>query len=96
MLNTLLFGSYCGAMGVMAYHASLINEIDHFDRDIKEYREYDFENEKVKKPDHSKEVKAIVLAQYADSAATEDKVLFQRKIAFFNALDPTKLFKTKI
>lgn len=66
MLNTLLFGSYCGAMGALCYHTAQINDLDHQDRDIKEYREYDFENEKVKKPDHNKEIKAIVLAQYRD------------------------------
>jgi len=51
-----------GALGALCYHTAKINENDHFDREVKDYREYDFENEKVKKPDHDKEIKAIVLA----------------------------------
>ena len=48
MLNSILFGSYCGAFAGLCYNTIKIKQQDDWEREIKEYREYDFENEKLK------------------------------------------------
>ena len=66
MLNSLLFGAYAFSMGAMAYNAARIKFQDDFEREIKEYREYEFENEKLKKEhfENSKSNKCIILGKH--------------------------------
>ena len=92
MLNSLLFGSYCFSIGAIGYNLAKQKLMDDFERDIKEYREYDFENEKIKV---DKEAKCIILAKYK-AKKEEAAVLYQKRIAFFNVLDPARLFKTRL
>lgn len=94
MLNSLLFGAYCASIGGLAVQAAKIKMMDDFEKEVRTYREFDFNNEKLRDDKHKK---AIVLATYKhEGPLEEDKVLFHRKIAFFGALDPTRLFTTKI
>ena len=49
MLNTVLFGTYAMSAGAIVYNLAQSKYKDDQQRDIKEYREYDFINEKMKK-----------------------------------------------
>jgi len=74
--------------------------IDDFESEMKEYREYDFSHEQIKK-DHfhkSKPMKCIILAEYKQSEqeSAEDKVLFKRDIAFFQDQSMTRYFETRL
>jgi hypothetical protein len=68
MLNSILFGTYCISLGAMGYNIGRMKLMDDQEREIKEYREYDFENEKVKV---DKEAKCIILAKYKPSSVPE-------------------------
>ena len=74
MLNSLLFGSYCGCLGVMALNAAKQRNLDEYETDLKEFREYDFSHEAIKM-DHFKKNKplnCIILAQYNNRKKIED------------------------
>jgi len=68
MLNTALFGAYCGSMMGMAYCAVKMKMMDDFEREIREYREFDFENEKLRDEPLKK---AIVLAKIKQDPPAE-------------------------
>ena len=65
MLNSALFGTYCVSVGAIVYNTVRIKWQDDFSREIKDYREYDFNHEKMEKEQfEDKPVKCIVLAKY--------------------------------
>jgi len=66
-LNSVLFGTYCVSIGAIVYNFSRIKYQDDYEREIKEYREYEFENEKLKKQHFEKDVKCIILAKHSES-----------------------------
>jgi len=115
MLNSVLFGTYAVSAGAIIYNIASQKMKDDVQRDIKEYREYDFINEKMKKEsfENGKELKCIILAKYfkpldqkqiEEEESTEqpqdeemkEQILFSKKIAVFNIMDPARLFKHKI
>jgi hypothetical protein len=49
MLNSVLFGSYLVSCGAIIRNMAKMKYQDDFERDIKEYREYDFHNETIRK-----------------------------------------------
>ena len=67
---------------------------------MKEYREYEFDHEKLKQEHFSKSHNCIILAKYkeliekkeSEKDELKEKVIFKREIAFFNDLDHTKYF----
>jgi len=71
MLNTLAFGSYCTALAAMCYNLHKAKEQDDFEREIKEYREYDFEHETIRNIKDNETQKAIVLAKYRHESNQE-------------------------
>ena len=99
MLNSVLFGSYLVSCGAIVNNMAKMKYQDDFEREIKEYREYDFNNEKIKKEifDKSNTAKCIILAKYFEDIDKEgdDKVLFQKEVAIFNNIDPARNFKAK-
>ena len=99
MLNSVLFGSYLVSCGAIVNNMTKMKYQDDFEREIKEYREYDFNNEKIKKEifDKSNTAKCIILAKYFEDIDKEgdDKVLFQKEVAIFNNIDPARNFKAK-
>ena len=97
MLNSVLFGSYLVSCGAIINNMAKMKYQDDFEREIKDYREYDFNHEKIKKEIFQKPSKAIILAKYFEdiNKEGEDKVLFQKEIAIFNNIDPARSFKAK-
>ena len=61
MLNSVLFGSYCVSMAAVAMFQIKQKQIDDFEREIKEYREFEYEHETLATDNRKK---AIVLAKY--------------------------------
>ena len=106
MINSLLFGTYSLSIGAIIYNIAKTKLQDDFENEIRQYREYDYNNEKLKKEQFQsgKESKCIILAKYKDpylhqenqNIEDQKKILFERDIAIFNILDPSKLFSTKI
>ena len=96
MLNSVLFGSYLLSCSAIVGNMAKIKYQDDLQREIKEYREYDFNNEKIKKEifDKSQTAKCIILAKYYEDVE-EDKILYQKEIAIFNNIDPARSFKAK-
>ena len=66
MLNSVLFGTYCFSIGAIIYNLNRIKMQDDYEREIKEYREYEFENEKLKKEHFQKDVKCIILGKHQE------------------------------
>jgi len=71
MLDSLLFGTYACSVGVMAYHTAQIKYQDDFEREIKDYREYDYANETLKRERFSGPTNCIILAKYIDRQMQE-------------------------
>jgi hypothetical protein len=107
MLNSILFGSYCTTLATMGYFLGKIKLIDDKEREIRDLREFEFANEKLREG-NSKDKKAIVMARYRKPKAAEidaepveagenpEEVLIKREIAYFNDIDPARLFTAKI
>ena len=82
MLNTALFGTYCISVGAIIYNQVRIKWQDDFNRELHDYREFDFHDEKFKKEKfEGKGFKCIVLAKYreqleGEEPAEEDHILF--------------------
>jgi hypothetical protein len=53
MLNSLLFGTYSLSIGAIVYNIAKTKLQDDFETEIRSYREYDFNNEKLKKEQFS-------------------------------------------
>ena len=65
MLDSVIFSSYCMAVGAMGYNFAQIKFNDDFQRDISEYREYDYENETLKSEKFdTAATKCVILAKY--------------------------------
>jgi len=73
MLNSALFGAYCCSVVGMAYCAVKLKLMDDMEKEIREYREFDFENEKLRDEPLKK---AIVMATIKQQPSEEDKILF--------------------
>ena len=98
MLNSALFASYCATLGLLGYNVVKSKLIDDFDRELREYREYDFSHEKLKKDQFqkNKEVNCIILAKYQSQDQQEDRVLLERELAFFDQNDAARLYTAKV
>ena len=65
MLDSVLFGSYAMAVSAMGYNFAQIKYQDDFQRDVREYREYDYANETLKREKFDQEAtKCVILAKY--------------------------------
>jgi len=49
MLNSILFGTYSFSIGAIIYNIAKIKLQDDFESEIRQYREYDYNNETLKK-----------------------------------------------
>ena len=49
MLNSILFGTYSLSIGAICYNIAKSKLQDDFETEIRAYREYDYNNEKLKK-----------------------------------------------
>ena len=93
MLNSVLFGSYCMTLGGLGYLAVKAKMMDDWEREIKDMREFNYEDETLREG----KGKAMVLAKIKqDLPEGSDGILLRRRIASSNVLDPTRYFKTKI
>lgn len=93
MLNSVLFGSYCVTLGGLGYLAVKTKLMDDWEREIKDMREFNYEDEALREGTG----KAVVLAKVKQEIGEgQDGVLLKRRIAFSNVLDPTRYFTTKI
>ena len=99
MLNSVLVGSYLLSCGSIVNNMKKMKYQDDFEREIKDYREYDYDNEKIKEEifGKSNSAKCIILDKYFEDIDKDgdDKVLFQKEIAIFNNIDPARNFKAK-
>ena len=99
MLNTVLFGSYVLSCGAIIRNFVKMKQQDDMERDIKLYREYNYNDEKIKKEmfDKYHTAKCIILAKYFEDIDKEgaDKVLFQKEVAFFNDMGPSRFITAK-
>lgn len=81
MLNSILFGTYSLSIGAIIYNLAKIKLQDDFESEIRQYREYDYNNEKLKKQDFlkGKETKCIILAKYKDVNQIPEKKIEENK-----------------
>jgi hypothetical protein len=98
MLNSVLFGTYCVTVGIIGANTIRAKLMDDMDRELKAYREYDFNYEKMKPEQFqkAKEENCIILAKYTAPEGTEDKVYFKRKLPFFHQDSAGRFFQTRL
>ena len=81
-MEQLLFSSYCASVAGMAYYAGKSKLQDDFEKEIKDLREFDFNNEDLRDSTGAPDKRAIVLANLtlleSEKASEDDQVLFQR------------------
>ena len=79
MFDSLLFASYTLAVSGMAYNTAQIKYQDDFEREVREYREYDYANETLRREKLDGAAKCIVLAKYHDHQMVEAKKMEEAK-----------------
>jgi len=68
----MLFGSYCVSVAGMVYFVTRIKLMDDFEKDIRDIREFDFHNEKLREESGKYgDKRAIVLATYKPPVVPE-------------------------
>jgi hypothetical protein len=74
MLDSLLTASYGLAVAAMAYNTAKIKFQDDFEREVRDYREYDYANETLSREKlEGAATKCVILAKYQDHQIAEAK-----------------------